>query len=108
MAEELNAILRRMDAMERNQSDQARIITGIIEEAGQIDARVKVLEGIQQDRRVVDVERNAREQSMQKDIESIRADLTSIKTGINRVLWAVASAVIVVFVGFVLRGGLHG
>lgn len=94
--------------MERNQSDQARMITEIIQEHAAIDKRVQVLEGIQQDRRVSDVERTGREQSMQKDIKSIEARMEKIETGVSRILWAIAGAVILAVVGFILRGGLNG
>lgn len=94
--------------MERNQSDQARMITEIVQEHAAIDKRVQVLEGIQQDRRVSDVERTGREQSMQKDIKSIEARMEKIETGVSRILWAIAGAVILAVVGFILRGGLNG
>ncbi len=108
MPENMDALLRRMDGMERNSSDISRMITEIVANSAAMGARVKTLEDIQQDRRVADVERAAREHAMQKDIASIQTDVTTIKTGINRVLWAVALAVVTTFVGFVLRGGLHG
>lgn len=108
MAEELDSILRRMDTLERNQSDHSRKFTEFTLAGEAMDKRVKVLEQIQQDRRVSDVERTAREQSMQKDIKSIESRMEKIETGVGRILWAIAGAVILAVVGFVLRGGLNG
>lgn len=108
MTEDIEKLLRRVDIVERNASDVARALTEIVANGSAIDARVKALESIQQDRRVSDVERTGREQAMQKDIASIQADVTSIKTGINKVLWGLAGSVGIAFIGFVLRGGLSG
>lgn len=108
MTEDLEKLLRRVDIVERNSSDLSRTITQIVNGAAAMDARLKALESIQQDRRVSDVERSGREQAMQKDIALIQTDVTSIKTGINKVLWGLAGSVGVAFLGFVLRGGLGG
>lgn len=94
--------------MERNQSDQARMITEIVQEHAAIDKRVQVLEQIQQDRRVVDVERNARETAMQKDISAIQADIQAIKGFGTWALRLVAGAVILAFTAWVLGGGIGG
>lgn len=97
-----------MDIAERNAADFARTLGEIVTGTAHIDTRVKVLEGIQQDRRVSDVERSAREQAMQKDISNIQSDMMAIKTGINKLLWGLAGSVGIAVVGFVLRGGLSG
>lgn len=97
-----------MDMAERNAADFARTLGEIVTGTSAMDSRVRALESIQQDRRVSDVERTSREQAMQKDIASIQTDVSSIKAGINRVLWAVALGVLAAFIGFVLRGGLNG
>lgn len=48
---------------------------------------------------------------VQDNINSTRQDLThditSIKTGINRVLWAVGLAILAAFVQFILAGGIQ-
>lgn len=108
MTDDIDKLLRRMDTVERSQTDHSRIITEIVNETGKIDARVKVLEQIQQDRRVVDVERNSRENSMQKDISSIQSDIQAIKGFGTWALRLVAGAVILAFVGFILSGGIGG
>lgn len=108
MTEDLEKLLRRVDVVERNGSDLSRTITQIVNGAAAMDARLKALENIQQDRRVSDVERSGREQSMQKDIQSIEQRMGKIETGINKVLWGLAGSVGVAFLGFILRGGLSG
>lgn len=108
MTEDGEKLLRRMDVMERNASDLARMVTEIVSGTAALDARVKALESIQQDRRVSDVERTGREQAMQKDIQSIEQRMGKIETGINKVLWGLAGSVGIAFIGFILRGGLSG
>ena len=108
VTEDFEKLVRRMDIAERNAADVARTLGEIVSGTAAIDNRVRALESIQQDRRVSDVERTGREQAMQKDIASIQADVTSIKTGINKVLWGLAGSVGIAFIGFVLRGGLSG
>lgn len=108
MTDDVDKLLRRMDVVERNASDLARTMTEIATTTVAMDARVKTLENIQQDRRVSDVERSAREQGMEKDIKSIEGRMAKIETGINKLLWGLAGSVGLAFVGFVLRGGLSG
>lgn len=108
MTDEFDKLLRRVDIVERNASDVARAITEIVANGAAVDARVRVLESIQQDRRIADVERAGREQATQKDIQSIEKRMGKIETGINKVLWGLAGTVGIAFVGFVLRGGLSG
>lgn len=108
VTEDFEKLLRRVDTVERNASDISRTITEIATGTAAIDLRVKVLEGIQQDRRVSDVERSAREQAMQKDISTIQSDMLAIRTGINKLLWGLAGSVGAAAVAFVVRGGLSG
>jgi hypothetical protein len=108
MPENMDTLLRRMDGMERNSSDISRMITELVTSTAAMDARVKTLESIQQDRRVSDVARSAREEAMEKDIKSIERRMAKIETGINKLLWGLAGSVGIAFVGFVLRGGLSG
>jgi hypothetical protein len=108
MTEDFDKLVRRMDMAERNAADVARTLGEIVSGTAAIDGRVRALENIQQDRRVSDVERSGREQSMQKDIKSIEERMGKIETGINKVLWGLAGTVGIAFVGFVLRGGLSG
>lgn len=108
MTEDFEKLVRRMDLAERNAADVARTIGEIVSNHAAIDNRVRALENIQQDRRVSDVQRTAREESMQKDIQSIEKRMGSIEAGINKVLWGLAGTVGIAFIGFVLRGGLSG
>jgi len=106
MPETMDTLLRRMDGVERNSSDISRMITELVANSAAMDARVKTLESIQQDRRVSDVTRSAREEAMEKDIKSIENRITKIESGINKLLWGFAGAFIVAVVGFVVGGGL--
>lgn len=108
VTEDFEKLVRRMDLAERNAADVARTIGEIVNNHAAIDNRVRALESIQQDRRVSDVQRTAREESMQKDIQSIEKRMAGIETGINKVLWGLAGTVGIAFIGFVLRGGLSG
>ena len=106
MADQMDVLLRRLDVTERNQADLARTVTNIVDTGATFNARLKVLEEIQQDRRVSDVERSARETAMQKDISSIQTDVQAIKGFGTWALRLIAGAVILAFVGFLLNGGI--
>lgn len=108
MPENMDTLLRRIDGVERNASDISRMITELVANSAAMDARVRTLENIQQDRRVSDVARSAREEAMEKDIRSIETRMAKIETGINKLLWGLAGSVGIAFVGWILRGGLGG
>lgn len=106
MTEELQSLLRRLDATERNQSDLAASHTRQVEHFTDMEKRLAALEAVQSDRRVDDARREEREKSMQKDIADVRDDIKSIKGAFTKLLWIVGTAVIGAFVAFILAGGL--
>lgn len=103
---DIATILRRLDGMERNQSDLAASHTRQVEQAADAQKRLIALEDIYSDRRVDDARREEREKSMQKDISDVREDIKSIKGAFTKLLWIVGTAVIGAFVTFLLAGGL--
>lgn len=103
---DIAAILRRLDGIERNQSDLAASHTRQVDLALDSQKRLSVLEEIYSDRRVDDARREEREKSMQKDISDVREDIKSIKGAFTKLLWIVGTAVIGAFVTFLLAGGL--
>lgn len=105
-APNFEAILRRIDAVERNHTDLARSVTEITNGVGEVKGRVVELEEEHHERRVLDATRAGREESMQKDIASIRGDIQGIKAAGTKLLWIVGTAIVLAFVAFVIKGGL--
>lgn len=103
---DIAAILRRLDAAERNQSDHARILTAYNDEIKQTKDRLDALESAQQDRRVKDAEEIGREKAMQADIGTMKEDIKSIKGIGSKALWVFVSAILLAFAGFIIKGGL--
>lgn len=108
MADDINSLLRRLDAVERNQTDNAKSLTAVVDNAHAIELRVKAIEAIQFERRIDDERRNAREEAMQKDITSIKSDISSIKGAFTKALWIAGGTVLAAFVAWALRGGPLG
>lgn len=106
MTDEIQSILRRLDATERNHTDLSASHTRQVEQASDMHRRLEVLEKVQSDRRVDDARREEREKAMQKDIADTRDDIKSIKGAFTKLLWIVGTAVIGAFVAFILAGGL--
>ncbi len=106
MTDEIQSILRRLDATERNHTDLAASHTRQVEQASEMSRRLEALEAVQSDRRVDDARREEREKAMQKDIADVRDDIKSIKGAFTKLLWIVGTAVIGAFVAFILAGGL--
>lgn len=106
MTDEIQSILRRLDATERNHTDLSASHTRQVEQAAEMNRRLVTLEEVYSDRRVDDARREEREKSMQKDISDVREDIKSIKGAFTKLLWIVGTAVIGAFVAFILAGGL--
>lgn len=104
---QIQTILRRLDATERNHTDLAASHTRQVEQAADQHKRLAALEEIFSDRRVDDARREEREKAMQKDVAEVREDIKSIKGAFTKLLWIVAAAVLGAFVTFLLSGGLR-
>lgn len=103
---DIAAILRRLDAAERNQSDHARILTAYNEEIKHAKDRIAALEEHRQERRVIDAGDAERGKALVADVASMKADISSIKGTFAKALWIFVSAIIVAFATFLIRGGL--
>jgi chromosome segregation ATPase len=108
MDDELNALIRRMDAYERHQSDNAKTISAMIDNSGSMEKRIALLEASYNDGRVDRAQRDARLDALQTDMSAIKEDIRSIKGVASRFLWIVATGVVVAFLGFILKGGPLG
>lgn len=106
MSDDIAALLRRMDAAERNQTDHSRILTAYNDEIKGAKERLTAIEQAHQDRRVKDAEEVGRELAMQADIASMKADIRSIKGIGSKALWVFISAIILAFAAFIINGGL--
>lgn len=104
--EAMEAMLRRLDTVERNASDLARSHTELTNMVGRVDNRVDALETSWQDERVDKAARVERDIAIKNDIASVKSDVASIKATFAKALWVFISAVIVAFATFLIRGGM--
>lgn len=104
------AILRRLDANERNASDLAASHTRQIAQSVEMMERVFELEKHTSDNRVDNARREEREKAVQKDIADLKHDLGEIKSdlkgGFNKLLVIVATPIVAAIILFIVRGGL--
>lgn len=106
MTEELQSLLRRLDATERNHTDLAASHTRQVEHFTDMEKRLAALETIYSDRRVDDARREEREKSMSKDIADVKEDVRAIKGGFNKLLLIVATPIVGAIILFITKGGL--
>lgn len=115
MPDELSAALRRLDMVERNQSDAAKTTTKIIE--AQQEMR-DALGDVKTDRAVrAERDKNLHErlERMEKKIElgleAVKEDMDARFARLTKPLWAAALAFITMLMGaivtFIVRGGLN-
>lgn len=110
--ERMQAIERRLDATERNQSDHARSLTEIVKHVSGVETRVVKLEAAYQEDRVERAARIEREKSLLERItrideaveklqnlklEGTVSDVTSIKDGFNKMFWLLGGTIITGF-----------
>lgn len=104
--DDMQGLLRRLDAIERNQSDQARQITANNGTFTTVNSRLDRIEKDHQDRRVEEARGEERAKSLVDDVASMKEDIASIKGTFAKALWVFVSAIILAFATFLIRGGL--
>lgn len=97
---------RRLDAIERNVSDAARMVTSLTDELSSIKGRLKALEEAHQENRVRGAVEVERDKALQSDIANIKDDIKSIKSLGKWALLIFIGAIITAFATFVIKGGL--
>jgi len=123
--EAMQAVIRRLDTVERNHTDLSNTHTHLVQKAAKTDRRLDALENAHQDSREYRAGQVEREKSMQKSISavleavtalqnlnlvSVKEDVTEIKNGANRMFWLIAGAVVTGFSGIIfllIKGGLN-
>jgi hypothetical protein len=100
MPDEISQILRRLDATERNQTDQAKSLTAITVEIGELQAPLKQLEI---DREV----RKERDKNLNGRLDRIEESIHAVYNLGKWVLAAIGAVLITAVVTFVVKGGLN-
>lgn len=95
--DELN---RRMDVVERNQSDLARSVTGIVDELGKVR---EPLDQLRVDREV----RRERDKNLYQRLDRIEDSIAAVYSLGKWLLATIGAVVIVAAVTFMLNGGLN-
>ena len=99
MSEDLEKVLRQLDGLGRNLSDQGKSITEIV-----LDQRrtKEVLDEIKVDRAV----RQERDKNLNERLDRIEADVSAIKKLGFWLLSAIGSGMVLAILNFVIKGGL--
>jgi len=106
LSDDVAALQRRMDTLERNQADQARTLGAFTDELRSAGQRLDKHDEAHQERRVTDAGDAERTKALLSDVASMKADISSIKGTFAKALWIFVSAIIVAFATFIIRGGL--
>lgn len=124
MLQRLEKVESRLDGVERNTSDLARSITGIVDNHKGIAERLTEYERAEFKKQIEDAVAAEREKQLQKDIAAMKAsidaisamnlgqvkvDVASIKSDNNKLFWLVLGAVVTGFIGIgflVFKNGL--
>lgn len=111
----MEELRRRVDVSERNQSDLARTITGIVNDIQEFRKPLDELKTDREVRKEREKHLNERldrmEKTFEEGIKELKADMNTRWSKLQKPLWAAASALIGGIVlavwQFVLRGGLN-
>lgn len=90
----------------QHERTEARILE-IVKEAVAIEARVRALETSNQNRAIVEAREDERDKAMQERLARLEDGIQAIRGSGSKVIWTIASAVILAVVAFVLKGGLN-
>lgn len=96
----MDELKRRIDVIERNQSDQARSMTGIVEELNEMR---KPLDQLRVDREV----RKERDKNLNERLDRIEDSIAAVYSLGKWLLATIGAVVVVAAVTFMLNGGLN-
>lgn len=113
--EKIDAVLRRLDMTERNQTDFAKSLTTVI---GDLNELRKPLDELKTDKAVrAERDKNLHERlermenTIEKGLDEVKADIDKRFGRLAKPVWAAALAFISVLVGavatFIIKGGLN-
>lgn len=124
MLQRLEKVEKRLDGVERNASDLAKSVSGIVDNHKGLSARLTDFEKAEMKKQIEDAVAAEREKQLQKDIATMAAnigalmamnlgqvkeDVAGIKSDNNKLFWLVLGAVITGFIGIgflVFKNGL--
>lgn len=107
---------QRLDIIERDSRDHAKTISAHNDTLRDHALRLSAIEEERRARRLEEVRREEREEarhealkveiaSVKRDVSEVKTDTNSIKASAGKLGWLVVGAVVVIVVGFALRGG---
>ena len=96
---DLNALLRRLDIVERNAADLARVATELTAKIGAVNSIVDEL-------RLDRAARQERDKALNERLERIEESIEDVQKIGRWVLMAFGTSLVALIVNFVVRGGL--
>lgn len=99
-------LLRRLDVVERNQTDLSSSYTKFVDSASSHEMRLKTLEQDHLERRIDRAREEERDKNLMARLDRMDGKIGGIEANGSKLLWLVLGSVIVTVVGFVLSGGL--